>query len=115
MPETAVLVLSSTRLSPEKNVELLPEIMGELLNDTKHDFRFLVAGAGPKEDWLRDETLKRFPGKLVLLGHLEKDALADHYANADVFVHPNPREPFGNVGLEAMASGVAMVVQIRAD
>ena len=53
---------------------------------------------------------KRFPGKMVLVGHLDKDELADYYANVDVFVHPNPREPFGNVGLEAMASGAAMVV-----
>jgi glycosyltransferase involved in cell wall biosynthesis len=35
-----------------------------------------------------------------------KKLLADYYANADVFVHPNPREPFGIAPLEAMASGV---------
>ncbi len=35
--------------------------------------------------------------------------LADYYANADVFVHPNPKEPFGIAPLEAMASGVATV------
>ena len=32
--------------------------------------------------------------------------MADYYANADVFVHPNPREPFGIAPLEAMVSGV---------
>jgi glycosyltransferase involved in cell wall biosynthesis len=40
---------------------------------------------------------------------MEKDLLADYYANADVFIHPNPREPFGIAPLEAMASGVPTV------
>src|SRR5690606_7954145 len=43
------------------------------------------------------------------LGHLEKDELADLYANADVFIHPNPHEPFGIAPLEAMASGIPIV------
>ena len=44
-----------------------------------------------------------------MLGHLDKELLADYYANADVFVHPNPKEPFGIAPLEAMASGVPVV------
>jgi glycosyltransferase involved in cell wall biosynthesis len=35
--------------------------------------------------------------------------LAEIYASCDVFVHPNPREPFGIAPLEAMASGLALV------
>jgi glycosyltransferase involved in cell wall biosynthesis len=65
----------------------------------------LVAGAGPQADWLHEETEKRIPGKIIQLGHLDKETLSDYYANADVFVHPNPREPFGIAPLEAMASG----------
>ena len=110
VPDSAKLILSSTRLSPEKNVEFLPEIFEELSRTSEIDFRLLVAGAGPKEEWLRQEAEKRFPGKVVLVGHLDRAELADYYANVDAFVHPNPREPFGNVGLEAMASGAAMVV-----
>jgi phosphatidylinositol alpha 1,6-mannosyltransferase len=45
----------------------------------------------------------------VQFGHLDKELLADYYASADVFVHPNPREPFGIAPLEAMASGVPVV------
>nr|MDQ3041202.1 glycosyltransferase family 4 protein [Acidobacteriota bacterium] len=59
----------------------------------------------PQADWLREETAKRIPNKIVQLGHLDKETLSDYYANADVFVHPNPREPFGIAPLEAMASG----------
>ena len=110
IPENSVVLLSSTRLSTEKNIQFLPEIMEVLAKDPTRDFRLLVAGAGPKAEWLEAETEKRFPGKIVLTGHLDKEVLADYYANADAFLHPNPREPFGNVALEAMASGVPVVV-----
>ena len=108
VPVTATLVLSATRLSPEKNVRLLPEITENLAHYQDRDIRLLVAGSGPEEMFLREES-ERFDGKMVLIGHLEKDSLADHYANTDVFIHPNPHEPFGNVGLEALASGAACV------
>ena len=108
IPVTATLVLSATRLSPEKNVRLLPQIMQHLDDDQSRDFRLLIAGGGPEEEFLREEAA-RFAGKMILIGHLDKASLADHYANADIFIHPNPREPFGNVGLEALASGVACI------
>jgi glycosyltransferase involved in cell wall biosynthesis len=108
IPVDSTLVLSATRLSREKNVQLLPQIMERLAKDTTLDFRLLVAGEGPEEKFLRKESA-RFDGKIVFIGHLDKAALANYYANADIFVHPNPREPFGNVGLEALASGVACV------
>jgi glycosyltransferase involved in cell wall biosynthesis len=110
IPQNAIVLLSSTRLSPEKNVQFLPEIMEVLAKNSKFDFRLLVAGAGPKADWLKTETDKRFPNKIIQIGHLDKETLADYYANADAFIHPNPREPFGNVVQEALASGVAVVV-----
>lgn len=109
IPDDAFTLLYAGRLSPEKNIGLLVDMMKILSQNKERDFRLLAAGAGPLEDWLRSQGEKHFPGKLVLLGHLDKDALADHYANCDVFVHPNPREPFGIAPLEAMASGVPTV------
>ena len=106
VPADAVVLLYAGRISPEKNIELLPDLMKILAKDSDKDYRLLVAGAGPKADWLREETNKRVPNKIVQLGHLDKETLADYYANCDVFVHPNPREPFGIAPLEAMASGV---------
>jgi glycosyltransferase involved in cell wall biosynthesis len=44
-----------------------------------------------------------------MLGHLDKETLSNYYANADVFIHPNPKEPFGIAPLEVMASGVPTV------
>ncbi len=110
IPRDSMILMTSTHLSDEKNIRILPDVMERLAKDPKHDYRLLVAGAGPREEWIREETARRFPGKIVLLGHLGRDTLADYYANTDVFIHPNPREPFGNVVLEAMASGVPVVV-----
>lgn len=107
--ENAVVLLYAGRISPEKNIGLLVDFMELLARDTEKDYRLLVAGAGPQSDWLKKETEKRVPGKIIQLGHLDKDLLADYYASADVFVHPNPREPFGIAPLEAMASGVPVV------
>ncbi len=109
IPENSIVLLYAGRLSPEKNVGLLLDFMKILAKDTTRDFRLLIAGAGPEADWLQRETDKYIPNKIIQLGHLEKETLADYYANADVFVHPNPREPFGIAPLEAMASGVAVV------
>jgi len=105
IPANSVVLLYAGRISPEKNIKLLPEMMEILAKDSEKDYRLLVAGAGPQADWLREETAKRIPNKIVQLGHLDKETLSDYYANADVFVHPNPREPFGIAPLEAMASG----------
>jgi glycosyltransferase involved in cell wall biosynthesis len=108
VPQDAILLLYAGRISPEKNIELLPDLMN-ILKDDARDYRLLVAGAGPQAEWLQKQTDKLFPGKIVQLGHLDKETLANYYANADVFLHPNPREPFGIAPLEAMASGVPVV------
>ncbi|MGD9564202.1 MAG: glycosyltransferase [Pyrinomonadaceae bacterium] len=107
IPESATLLLYAGRISPEKNVALLPGIMKELSNQRGHDFRLILAGAGPEEEKLAAEFERSAKGKVKMLGHLnDKGHLADLFANCDAFVHPNPREPFGITPLEAMASGL---------
>jgi glycosyltransferase involved in cell wall biosynthesis len=71
--------------------------------------RLVVAGDGPRAAWLRAQNAT-LAGRLVLLGNVSRDELASLLASADVFVHPNAREPFGIGPLEAMASGVPVVV-----
>jgi glycosyltransferase involved in cell wall biosynthesis len=109
VPQDAIILLYAGRISPEKNIGLLVDVMKLLGKDPQHDYRLLIAGAGPQSDWLRSQGEKHAPGKIKLLGHLDKEQLAGYYANADVFVHPNPKEPFGIAPLEAMASGVPTV------
>src|SRR5262245_22837452 len=59
---------------------------------------------------LVEYALARLPGSVVFLCHVrDRKMLALLYANADVFVHPNPHEPFGIAPLEAMASGLPLL------
>lgn len=110
IPEDSIILLYAGRISPEKNVGLLPDFMELLAKETDKDYRLLVAGAGPQAEWLQEQTDKRIPNKIIQLGHLDKETLANYYATADIFVHPNPKEPFGIAPLEAMASGTPTVV-----
>jgi glycosyltransferase involved in cell wall biosynthesis len=109
VPNEAILLFYAGRLSPEKNVGLLLDLMVELSHSTDQDYRLVIAGDGPKSKWLASRAEKLIPGRIIQFGHLEKEQLALLYANTDVFVHPNPREPFGIAPLEAMASGLPLV------
>ena len=109
IPADSTVLLYAGRISPEKNIGLLLNVMRELAEDKNRDYRLLIAGAGPQAERLKEQAEEMFPGKMIQLGHLDKDTLADYYANADVFIHPNPKEPFGIAPLEAMASGVPTV------
>ena len=93
------------RLSVEKNVLLLARIREDLVARGIGNFRFLIIGHGKEEDWLREHLPNAdFTG--VLRGH----ELARAYANMDIFVFPSHTDTFGNVVLEALASGVPAIV-----
>src|SRR5262245_17115996 len=64
--ERTKLLLYAGRLSPDKNVSLLIEIIERLGND----FRLIVAGDGPLTGRLENETRVRAPGRVLLLGHI---------------------------------------------
>jgi alpha-1,6-mannosyltransferase len=108
--ENTKLLLYVGRISREKNISLLLEMM-ELLEDRgSAEYRLLVVGAGPLANWLRSSAERRVHGRVQLLGHLaDRERLADIFANCDALIHPNPREPFGIAPLEAMASGLPVV------
>jgi phosphatidylinositol alpha 1,6-mannosyltransferase len=93
------------RLSIEKNVAQLAAIQDELERMGITNFRFLIVGHGAEQNWLRERLHRaEFPG--VLRG----EALSAAYASMDLFVFPSHTDTFGNVILEAMASGVPAVV-----
>ncbi len=92
------------RLSREKNVALLPLVERELAT-AGISARFLIVGHGVDEDALRKELpAAEFPGVLRGL------ALSQAYANMDLLVFPSHTDTFGNVVLEALASGVPAIV-----
>jgi alpha-1,6-mannosyltransferase len=105
-----LLLLYAGRLSPEKNIGLLAGMMAHLERGPG-DYRLIVAGSGPLADSLQQEGSTLDAGRLVLWGQVQdRHELAALYATCDVFVHPNPREPFGIAPLEAMASGCPVVL-----
>jgi phosphatidylinositol alpha 1,6-mannosyltransferase len=98
-----VLVTYVGRLVAEKGLSVFAEmVQGLEAADVPH--RSVVVGEGP----LRAELEATLP-RTTFLGHLERAALATAYASSDVFVFPSETETFGNVTLEAMASGVPTV------
>lgn len=104
------LLLYTGRISPEKNVGLLVELMEQLQSDSTDEYHLLIAGAGPLEDWLQNESRKRAPGRVHALGHIaSRTELTRILRSCDAFIHPNPREPFGIGPLEAMAAGLPLV------
>ena len=93
------------RITVEKNVEMLVEIERGLHAAGVTDCRFLVVGQGASEDYLR-ANLKN----CVLTGVLSGEDLARAYANMDVFAFPSKTDTFGNVVLEALATGTPALV-----
>ena len=93
------------RLSIEKNVTLLARVQEELEAMGHKSFRFLIVGHGGEEGWLREQM-----PRAEITGVLKGEELSRAYANMDLFVFPSHTDTFGNVVLEALASGVPAIV-----
>ena len=100
-PDHRVL-LHVGRLAPEKNAGLALQTF-ERLSARHPGLRMVVVGDGP----LR-AALERAHPRARFVGMQTGVALARHYASADVFLFPSLTETFGNVTLEALASGLAV-------
>lgn len=93
------------RLSTEKNVRFLAEIERALIAAGHANYRFLIVGQGSERRWL-EANLKR----VEFTGVLHGEPLARAYANMDVFAFPSETDTFGNVVMEALASGLPTIV-----
>lgn len=91
------------RIAPEKNLALAVRGFREL---QKHhpDARYIWVGDGPARAALAAEN-----PDFIFSGIQRGADLARHFASADLFLFPSITETFGNVTLEAMASGVPTV------
>jgi phosphatidylinositol alpha 1,6-mannosyltransferase len=102
------LVLGFTgRLVLEKGLDQLVDV-SKGLEASGIALKLLIVGDGPE----RARLTQKLP-RAIFAGFLSGEALATAYANMDIFYNPSTTEAFGNVTLEAMASGVA-VVAVRA-
>lgn len=96
-------VLSVGRLAPEKNLPLAVRAF-RALQARQPTARLVFVGDGPQ----RAELQANVPDA-IFCGMRRGDELARHYASADLFLFPSLSETFGNVTLEAMASGLATI------
>ncbi|MDD3311060.1 glycosyltransferase [Pseudodesulfovibrio sp.] len=99
-------ILYVGRVSVEKGLDVLTEafLKATRLRDNLH---LVVVGDGPYLDEMR-RALKNAPATFT--GVLAGEPLAQAYASADVFVFPSATDTFGNVVLEAQASGLPVIV-----
>jgi glycosyltransferase involved in cell wall biosynthesis len=95
------LLLTVSRLAPEKNVGFLADVIRQL-----PDACLAIVGDGPARAALES----RFAGSdSLFIGYLKGEELAAAYASADAFIYASETETMGNVVLEAMACGRAVV------
>jgi len=100
-----LLVVCVSRLAPEKGIGELIDAW-RLVNPSHPTARLVLVGGGLLEASLRAST----PPGVHLTGSLRGTELAAAYASADLFAFASTTETFGNVVLEAMASGLPCVV-----
>jgi glycosyltransferase involved in cell wall biosynthesis/predicted metal-dependent phosphoesterase TrpH len=97
-------VLYAGRLTKEKGVDLLADAFLRAHAGNPR-LRLVLAGGGPEERALRE----RLGDRASFLGWLDGDALARAYASADVFLFASTTDTFGQVILEAQASGLPVI------
>jgi len=98
-----LVLLSVGRLAAEKNLDLVVRTY-EHLRALRQEITLVFVGDGP----LRQKLSRDCP-EAIFAGVRRGDDLATHYASADIFLFPSLTETFGNVTLEAMASGLGVV------
>lgn len=101
--ETTPVLLYVGRLAAEKNVAVAMRTFMSV-RALNPGAKMVVVGDGPQ----RAQLENAYP-MVHFAGPLRGDSLAIHYASADLFVFPSLTETFGNVTLEALASGLAVV------
>ncbi len=98
------ILLYVGRVAPEKELSVLMD-SAKLLNKKNLRFKLLVIGDGPSKQEFENENIKN----VVFVGYKTGDELKSYYASADIFTFPSSSETYGNVILEAMASGLPVV------
>jgi glycosyltransferase involved in cell wall biosynthesis len=98
-----LVVLYAGRLAPEKNVALVLRAF-QAMQRARPGLRLVLVGDGPQR-----ATLAGAAPQAVFAGWQRGEDLARCYASADVFLFPSMTETFGNVVVEALASGLGLV------
>lgn len=105
-PETSAVILYVGRVSWEKNLRLLLQVYRLMDHNRCH---LVIVGDGPA---YAEAQLELTGLPITFTGYLHGEALASAYASADVFAFPSRTETFGQVVLEAMASGLPVAALV---
>ncbi|HKA42031.1 MAG TPA: glycosyltransferase family 1 protein [Burkholderiales bacterium] len=100
---TDMAVIYVGRIAPEKNLPLLLRAF-EAMREANPRLRLVLVGDGPARAALESSHPEH-----VFAGMRTGEDLAAHYASGDIFLFPSTTETYGNVTMEAMASGLAVV------
>lgn len=103
IPENAIALACCGRLAAEKNIETLLAAFRQLPSTLP--VHLLLIGDGPLRPKLEASGMPR----VIFTGYRRGEELARTYASADLFVFPSLSDTFGNVLLEAMASGLPAI------
>lgn len=105
---TALKMLYVGRISREKDLDVLSVAFRRAMEHMPGvDVRLVLVGDGP----YREEMERELAGlPAIFTGTLHGESLAEAYASADLFVFPSTTDTFGNVVLEAQASGLPVIV-----
>ena len=101
-------VLCVSRLIERKGIRFLIEAIGRLKNDP---VELILVGDGNQEEELKE--LAKGLGvsdRVVFKGYVNHDSIGEIYRNSDLFVLPSQNEGMSNALLEAMASGLPVIV-----
>lgn len=102
--DTDVIPLFFGRLVREKGIHEFSATIAKAIEQGLR-VRPMIVGDGPA----KAEFASKLPGGARFLGHLSGPDLSQAIASADVLINPSTTEAFGNVNLEAMSSGLAVV------
>jgi glycosyltransferase involved in cell wall biosynthesis len=112
--DTENLIVCVSRLEHKNGTHDLIEaahiLDEELKNDKRHNFKIIVLGSGSQKDKLQEMIGKyRLKEKIFLLGSILYSEVPKYVAAGDIFIRPSLAEGFGNVFVEAMSAGVAVI------
>ncbi|WP_017472532.1 glycosyltransferase family 4 protein [Amphibacillus jilinensis] len=99
------IILYVGRIAAEKDIDVVLETFDHLPHKVKKDSHLVMVGDGP----LFSALSKVHRDKVTWTGFIKGEALAQIYASSDLFLFPSPTETFGNVVLEALASGLPVI------
>ena len=103
--ENKITFLYVGRVSYEKDLDILSESYKSIINKFGTQIALIIVGEGP----YLEKCKPLFPSDTIFTGFKNGMDLSELYASSDIFVCPSSTETFGNVVLEAMASGLPVI------